>query len=600
MGKTSNKDWAVYIYLALTFTTLAVFWQVSNFDFVNYDDPDYVSQNEHVKAGLTRDGLIWAFTTGHASNWHPLTWLSHMLDCQLFGTNPGRHHLTSLLLHVVNALLLFSILRQMTGALWQSAFVAAAFALHPLHVESVAWISERKDVLSTLFWMLTMTAYLRYVRRLSVGWYLLALLIFAFGLMAKPMLVTLPFVLLLLDYWPLGRFQRQIFYRLVLEKVPFLVLSAASSVVTFVVQRSYGAVARSDLLPLNTRMANAFISYLAYIGKTIWPSNLAVFYPHQGDKLAMWEGIVAGLLLVGISIFVIKLARTRRYLLVGWFWYIGTLVPVIGLVQVGEQAMSDHYTYVPMTGIFIAVAWGAAELSGQWYYRKIALRVLAVITLIAMSLCARTQVGHWRNDFALFEHAVEVTKDNYKMYNTLGSAFLSQGNLDEAIRQYRKAMQVNPRYAESYNNLGYLFQSQGKLDEAISQYRQALQIRPNSVETHYNLANALQSLGRLDEAISHYNQVLQVKPDDTDTHHNIAVAFQTQGRLNEAISHYQQVLRIEPDDAETHNSLGYALQLQGDLNEAVSHYRQALRINPGYTKARHNLEIAIKLQSKLK
>ncbi|MHC4336752.1 MAG: tetratricopeptide repeat protein, partial [Planctomycetota bacterium] len=571
--KTSNKYCVLFIYLALALTTLVVFQQLRNYDFVNYDDPSYVSKNPQVQAGLARDSIAWAFTTGYESNWHPLTWLSHMLDCQLFGTNPGWHHLTNLLLHIANTLLLFAVLKRMTGALWRSAFVAAAFALHPLHVESVAWISERKDVLSTFFWMLTMWAYVRYTEHPKPIRYLLTVVFFVLGLMAKPMLVTLPFVLLLLDYWPLGRFQpgkdvkpvnthsqSQASYYLVWEKIPFFIISLISSAVTFLVQQSGGAVKKFDAVPLIIRIANAFISYLTYIGKMIWPSRLAVFYPHPGDKLAMWQAATAALLLLVISIWIIRLAPKRRYLLVGWLWYLGTLVPVIGLVQVGVQALADRYTYVPLTGLFIIIAWGFGDLAVKWRYRKILYSASMLTVLLALAICTHLQLRHWRNGVTLFEHAIEVTNNNHIAHNNLGVLLKSQGNLNEAISHYHQALQIKSDFAKAHYNLGGALRLQGKLDEAISHYRQALQARPNYAKAHNNLGIALRAQGKLDEAIHHYHQALQIKPDDVKTHNNLANALLKQGKFDEAVHHYRQALQVEPDNADIRNNLKAALK----------------------------------------
>jgi len=532
MDKTSNKYQAICIYLALALTTLAVFWQVRAFSFVNYDDPRYITENQHVQAGLTRDGIVWAFTTSHGSNWHPVTWLSHMLDCQLFGTEPGWHHLTNLLLHIINTLLLFAIFKQMTGALWQSAFVAGAFALHPLHVESVAWIAERKDVLSGFFWILTIAAYLRYVKRPRASGYLLMLLVFSLGLMAKPMLVTLPFVLLLLDYWPLGRFQNkrakdisrethksqksssqwQELPRLICEKIPLFGLSAISCIITLLIEAK-GAGSSLDSLPLKIRIANVPIAYLTYLVKTIWPSNLAVLYPHPGDKLAVWQVIVGGLALAGIFILVIRSAPAHRYLAVGWLWFIGTLIPVIGLVQVGSQAWADRYTYLPLTGIFIMVSWGSAELLTRRQYRKIVLGTSAVALFAALMICSRMQLRYWRNSIALFEHALKTTKNNAVMHYDLGIELKAQGKLDEAISHYRQALQIKPDYADAYNNLGYTLGLQGKFDEAISCLHEALRLNPSHCEAHNNLGLAFQLQGNFDEALRHYRQALQSKPD---------------------------------------------------------------------------------------
>ncbi|NIQ87873.1 MAG: hypothetical protein GWN93_01765, partial [Deltaproteobacteria bacterium] len=405
-----------------------------------------------VHKGLTRESFIWAFTTTDEANWHPLTWLSHMVDCQLYGLNPAGHHLTNVLLHSASTVLLFLILLGMTGSRWRSALVAALFALHPLHVESVAWVAERKDVLSTLFWMLTLWAYLAYTKRPERKRYLLIIVAFTLGLMAKPMLVTLPFVLLLLDYWPLKRIElgqsasglpaanqpstiaekpgAQAF-RLLLEKTPLFVLTAASSVVTFVVQKSEGAVGALEVYPLKIRVANALVSYVSYIIKMIWPQNLAVFYPHPGQSLPMWQAVAAGILLVLISIAVIRAGRRQPYLPVGWLWYLGTLVPVIGLVQVGAQAMADRYTYVPLIGLFIMAAWGVPELMKKWHHRRVALVVSAALVLFALMTCARLQLRHWKNSIALLSHAHAVTAKSYLVHNNLGSALNELGKYDE-------------------------------------------------------------------------------------------------------------------------------------------------------------------------
>ncbi len=620
MDKTPNRYWAPRICVVLTLTTLVVFWQVHKHEFVNYDDPKYITENEHVQAGLARDSIAWAFTTGHASNWHPLTWLSHMLDCQLFETDPVWHHLTSLLLHITNTLLLFGLLKRMTGALWRSAFVAAAFALHPLHVESVAWVAERKDVLSTVFWMLTMWAYVHYAKHPNPARYLLTVAFFALGLMAKPMLVTLPFVLLLLDYWPLGRFQLekavknvnrrkqkpinthsqwQLSYSPVWEKVPFFVLSAISSIVTFLVQQHGGAVERIESVSIIARFANASISYLRYIGKTIWPSRLAVFYPHPGDRLQMWQAVAAALLLLGISIWIIWLARSHKYLPVGWLWFLGTLVPVIGLVQVGAQALADRYTYVPLTGLFIIIAWGLSDLLAEWRYRKIVLGASAIIVLLALSICTRLQLRHWRNSITLFEHTIEMTNNNYLAHSNFGVALVEQGKLDEAVAHFTKALQIKPGYTTGRRNLGYTLVQQGKLDEAIAHFTEVLRIEPDFIDARLNLGCALAQQGKLDEAIANFTSLLQIKPNLADAHENLGKALLQQGKLKEAIGHYREALRIEPLNPTTHNELGSALGRQNKLDEAITHFTEALRIKSNFADAYCNLGCAMVRQGRL-
>jgi tetratricopeptide (TPR) repeat protein len=604
MDKPSNKYQTICICLALILTTLVAYWQVRNCNFINYDDPLYVSENEHVRDGITRDGIIWAFTTSHFY-WHPLTWLSHMLDCQLFGLNPGRHHLVNLLFHIINALLLFGVLKQMTGAVWQSAFVAAAFALHPIHVESVAWIAERKSTLSTMFWMLTMAAYWRYVKGHCVSWYLLTLFVFALGLLVKPMLVTLPFVLLLLDYWPLGRIKSQIekaddrhvLYYLIREKIPFFVLSAVSSIITFVILQTRGAK-DFHTLSSNIRIANALVCYVRYIGKMIWPSNLALFYPHPGYKLPMSQGVVTGLLLAGITILVIRLAPRYKYLPVGWLWYLGTLIPVIGLVQVGDQAMADHFVYLPSLGIFMMVGWGAANLSAKWRHQNILLAISGVTVLGALLMCTRMQVRYWRDGVTVFQHSLQITGDNGVAHNGLGHALQMQGKLSEAISHYRLALQLEPNIPKAHNNLANALEVQGKVDEAISHYRQAIQIAPDFAEAYFNLGNVLRTVGRADEAIANYRQAVQARPEYAKAYNNLGAVFELQGKFDEAISNYSQALRIKPNYADAHFNLARIFQFLGRLDEAIGHYRQALLGNPNDAEVHSNLGSALQLQGK--
>jgi len=558
----SRRRLQLLVCLSLIVATVGAYWQVRNHDFVNYDDDIYITENRYVQADLTWEGIIWAFTTTHASNWHPLTWLSHVLDCQIYGLNSGRHHVTSLLFHVVNTLLLFVVLKRTTGALWRSALVAALFALHPLHVESVAWVAERKDVLSTFFWMITIWGYIVYVERPGFGRYLLVLVLLALGLMAKPMLVTLPFVLLLLDYWPLGRFQfgsgeRQaksqksmnlsyqmlLLLHLVREKIPFFAVAAVSCVVTFLAQQSGGALTSLDQLPLNLRVANAVVSYVSYMGKIIWPHHLAVIYPHPGT-LPIWQAAAAGLLLVCISVFVIRAAQRSPYLLVGWLWYIGTLVPVIGLVQVGSQAMADRYTYVPLIGLFIVVAWGVADLVARWPYRRLVLATSAGLVLSVFTVCTWLQVSHWRHSIALFKHTLDVTANNHFAHNNLANALAEQGKLEEAVSHCRKALQIKPKMATVHNNMGMILYRQGKFDEAIAHYSEALQIKPDYADAHNNLGAALHRQGKFDEAIAHFSEALWIMPDYADAHNNVAVTYYFKKQYKLAIQHCDKAVEL--------------------------------------------------------
>jgi len=566
-----------FICAFLLVSTLSIYWQVAHHDFINLDDTFYVTENQVVQSGVTKTGLVWAFTESHFANWHPLTWISHMLDCQLFGVKAGQHHLVNLLFHIANSLLLFGVIRKMTGALWKSAFVAALFALHPLHVESVAWVAERKDVLSTFFWLLCMWAYENYAEKPGPKWYFVVLGFFALGLMAKPMVVTLPFVLLLLDYWPLDRlhlgqrkdkpksaYQKSLVSRLLWEKVPLFVLSAASSILTFVVEKQGGGVAPSDQFPLNISISNALLSYVSYIGKMLWPNNLSVFYPYP-EIIPMWKSAGATLLLLPLSILFIRAARTRPYLIVGWLWYLGTLIPVIGLIQVGNQAMADRYTYIPLIGLFIMVAWSIPDILQRWRYRQIALWISAGLLFSALTVCTWLQVRHWKDSISLFRHALNVTANNYLAHNNLGTALMDDGRHTEAIQHYSEALRIRPRYALAQYNLGNTKAEQGKYEEAIEHYTEAVRLAPNYAKAHNNLANMLLY----------------------------------QGRLNEAIDQYLNALEINPNYANAHSNLGIALAQKGNLDRAVHHLREALRINPNHVRAQHNLEQILKQKAKL-
>ena len=597
----------LFIGLFLTVATLVVFWQAHDHAFIGYDDTKYVTANYYVQAGLTKEGLIWAFTTTHASNWHPLTWLSHMLDCQLYGLNPRGHHLTNVFFHLLNTLLLFLVLQRMTGVPWRSGLVAALFALHPLHVESVAWVAERKDVLSTFFLFLTLLSYIWYVARPGFYRYLLILLFFALGLMAKPMLVTLPFVLLLLDYWPLRRIKsfqltrsdravttrpselNSQTLRLIWEKIPFFLLATASSTVTFLVQARGGAVASLEVFPFETRLANALVSYVRYLGKMFWPQDLAVFYPHPGQSLPMWQAAGAGLLLLVISITVVRLGRRYPYLPVGWLWYVGTLVPVIGLVQVGAQAMADRYTYIPLIGLFIIIAWGVPDLLTKWRYQKVVCTLASGALLFVLIICTFIQLHHWQNATTLFEHALEVTTGNFVAHNNLGIELAAQGKFDEAIVHYSEALRIKPSYAKAHCNLGDVLARLGKHQDAIWHYQRALQLKPNFAEAHNNLGVTLKQQGRLNEAFVHYSRAIQLKPEYAEAHNNLAGLLAAQGKLDEAIVHYSKALRIKPDYGNARVQLAIAFMRTGQTDKAIQQYRTALHFRPDWPEVLNNL-----------
>jgi protein O-mannosyl-transferase len=583
------------ICLALAAAVLAVFWGALRCDFVNYDDPAYITSNVDVQHGLTAAGIAWAFETGDASNWHPLTWLSHMADVQFFGLSPAGHHLTSLLLHAANAALLFLVLRAMTGALWRSAVVAALFALHPLRVESVVWVSERKDVLSTLFWMLAVWSYVKFQSSKSKPWYAAAVLFFACGLMAKPMVVTLPFLLLLLDYWPL---RRPMGWGLVIEKIPFFVLTLASSVVTFIVQRRGGAVSPLAGLPLPARIANAPVSYVRYLAKMFWPARLSVLYPHPGHW-PVWQVACASLLLAAVTAVVIWRCRAQPYLAVGWFWFLGMLAPTIGLVQVGIQSMADRYSYLPMVGILIMVVWGVSDMLGRLPEARWILGSAGGLAIAACVVLTPQQVRYWRDSDALFQHAVKVTENNYLAYNNLGYFLSNRGEAEQSMLYYKSALQINPNYDEAHNNLGFALASLGRYQEATNEYIKALSLNPSLTEAHNNLGNALGSLGLADAAIHEYQVALEENPRHADAHNNYGIALAMHGRLDEAIAHFRLAIQYKENYSSAHSDLGNALAMKGDYAGAIQEYQACLRINPKDAQGHNNLANVLAHQGRL-
>jgi len=590
--------------LALFLATFAVYAQVRHFDFVNFDDPDYVTGNLHVRNGITPNGIVWALTSGDAANWFPVTRLSHMLDCQLFGLRSGAHHLTSVLLHALAVVLLFAFLNRATRAHWPSAFVAFLFALHPLHVESVAWVAERKDVLSAFFWFLALWAYVRYAERPSLARYLLAFLPFCVGLMAKPMIVTFPFVLLLLDVWPLRRVRlsgapeadtKHRLLRLVWEKAPFFALSAAIAVATYAVQQHSGAVEALSV-PIGLRVENALISYVCYIAKMFWPTGLAVFYPYP-MHLAAWQVVLSGLAILGITGAVLRWFPRHPYLAVGWFWYLGTLVPVIGLVQVGAQARADRYTYIPMIGLSIMLAYGARDLLRRWPRAKPAVAGLTAAASVSCIVVTWTQIQYWRNSGSLFQHAVDVTGGNYLAHHNLGNYLMDvPGRLPAAIANLESAVRLKPDSAKAHTDLGTaLSKMPDRLPQAVAEYRAALKIAPDSAITHNDLGSTLSKVpGRMQEAIEEYQTALRIDPGYAEADNNLGSALAKSGRLPQAIERFQAALRIDPEYAEAHNNLGSALsQTPGRLPEAIAEYEAALRINPDYAEAHNNLGSAL-------
>lgn len=597
--------------LLIVAATWVVFGQTVRHEFVNFDDDIYIYENPRITSGLTFQGIRWAFSHSYGYYWAPLPALSHMLGCQLYGLSPGGHHLVNVLLHGATAVLLFLVLREMTGALWRSAFVAGVFAIHPLRVESVAWVTERKDMLSGLFFVLTLGAYVSYVRHVgskgSRARYLAVAFLFAMGLMSKPpSLVTLPFVLLLLDYWPFNRFGQPVsadaraepirwrdsftvFKGLVIEKIPLFALSAASCAVTILTANPVPTAQRS----IATRLGNAIASYTAYLGQTFYPTDLAVFYPFPASGVAPWKVLSSLLLLASISVVVFALRRSHRYLVVGWLWYLGMLTPMIGLIQVGEQARADRFTYLPQIGLLLLIGWAMGDLCASLRHRRAVLGAGALMAVAALMVCAHLQASHWKNSESLWSHTLACTSGNNIAHNNLGTALLQMGRVDEAAIHFQKALEVQPQNAEARNNLGNAFFQKGRMDEAVAHYQKALQVNPKLALARYNLGVAFLKNGRVQEAVGHFQGALEVEPDFAKAHYNLGVAFVQLGRVSEALVHYNKALEINPNYAEAEYNLGIALLQVGRLNEAVSHYNKALVINPNYVEAHNNLGTAL-------
>jgi protein O-mannosyl-transferase len=575
--------------LALLLATLAVYSQVAQFDFVNYDDPDYTTGNRHVRAGLTGAGVEWAFTSSYAANWFPLTWLSHMLDYQFFGSNAGWHHVTNLVLHVLNTLLLFALLRRMSNHSPASAFVAFVFALHPLHVESVAWIADRKDLLCTLFSFLTIFAYVRFIDRPGALRYVLMHVAFACALMSKSMAVTLPLVLLLLDYWPLRQLKTVSFSRLVFEKVPMMAMSIAAAIVTFLVQRSAGAVV--DSVPLELRIENALVSYAVYVLKFFWPTNLAVFYPYA--PIPLWQPIAAAVGLIAMTAFVIRQWTKRRYLAVGWFWYLITLIPAIGIVQVGVQVRADRYTYFPLIGLAIMLAWRFKGFVVERKWMGPPLALIAIAICIGGALLARRNVGYWRNSLLLFQRAVDVTEDNYVAYANLGWAQWQDGHGHEAIANFERSLSIKPHFGSAESGLGETLSADGRFEEAMPHVIESVRLEPNSATAHINLGAAYSRQGKMQEAADQYRTALALDPENEVAHCGLGVALVEQGRLQEALQQLLQATQLNPDYADGHYNLGRVYGLQGRPDEAMTEFREAIRVQPTNSEAHYNLATAL-------
>ena len=546
-GAGSAGGIATAISIALALLTVIAYAPVGELGFIGLDDRGYVTLNETVQAGLTLEGLGYAFTSNVLGNWHPLTWLSHMLTVELFGLDAAAHHYVNLALHLANTVLLFALLRTATGALWRSAVVAGLFAVHPLHVESVAWVAERKDVLSTLFWLLAMLAYVRYARSSSRRAYAAALLFMAFGLMSKAMLVTLPCVLFLFDFWPLRRIERPLDLRpVLLEKIPFFALAVAFSALTFAIQQSEGAVGSTESFPLVDRAANATLAYVIYLQKTVWPTGLTVFYPYPEsfDAVAVTGAV---LFLVVATVLSVRLARRWPYATVGWLWYAGTLVPVIGLIQVGNQAYADRYTYVPHIGFFVLATWAAWSWIERAGRPQLVAGVTAALALVACTVLTRSQTRVWRDDLTLFEHALRVTTDNYLAHDFLGRELRVRGEVDRAIEHYEEAVRIRPEYASAHNNLGAALRGKGDLQGARASFERAVALDPEFGSALSNLGAVCGQMGQNGEAVTHLRKAVQIAPEDPAAHANLATSYVQLRKYDEAARHFRRALAIRPD-----------------------------------------------------
>lgn len=586
--KITELQWWLPALLAAL--TLVVFWPALQYPFVNLDDHVFLTGNQHVQGGLSWTAIKWAFSNvEQAAYWAPLMWLSHVITYQIFGPDPWGHHFVNLILHTLNVVLLFFVFRKITGATWRSALLAALFGLHPLRVESVVWVTERKDVLSGLFGMLTLLAYAHYIqiaeknRRNGLLWYVAALIALGLGLMCKGMLVTIPCVLLLLDYWPLRRikssmpphqtsvlewFRNSNLTQLILEKVPFFLLAGAGSVVTYVGQKAWGTVPNFDALSLGARCANGIVSYLRYLEKTLWPEKLAIFYPHPGQwpvSAVLWSGLALGM----ISWASVRTRKRFPFLVVGWLWFLGTLFPVSGIAQSGEQAMADRFTYFPSIGLFIMGVWGAYELMHCYRCNRLSKSVLGTIVIAACVLTTRYQLGYWKDDETLFRRAVQITESNYLAHYILGEALEEKGLLDEAVTEYSQALKIKPGYLYFINTLGVALAKQGRTDEAINQFRAAIQSDPGYVEAIYNLGNVLVATGRLDEAIAQYQEAVRLRPNNFSTRNNLGLAYAMKGEIDNAIHEFQEAVRLNPEFADARNNLEKARSVKAHIKNSA-------------------------------
>jgi protein O-mannosyl-transferase len=590
----NSKQTILFLIIAgIAFASFIAYEPVRKNGFVDLDDGSYIKNNPNVNEGITAQSFVWAFTRFHSGNWHPLTWLSHMLDCEIYGLNPFGHHITSIIIHIVNSVLLLLVLRKMTGALWPSAFIAGVFALHPLHVESVAWAAERKDVLSGLFWMLTILAYAYYAEKPDFKRYIIVLLAFVMGLLSKPMMVTLPFALLLLDYWPLNRLNKPNhalnLKHLIKEKIPFFALSVISSAITIAAQQSGGAIATLDNLSLSYRIANMFASYTRYIGKTLWPDGLAVIYPHFYKDFPKDLLVTSILLFVLLTTFCIYAGRHKRYILTGWLWFLGTLVPVIGLVQVGSQAIADRYMYIPIVGLLIIITWSIKEFAGENRGRQTATAILALIVLCISLILTRTQAGYWKDNLTLFGHAVNVTDNNPFAETNYGHALYKAGYTSEGLMHLYNTIHINPEFFMARDTLGNLLMEEDKTNEAIECFEESIRHDSKSKSSYINLGAALSKQGNQAEAIKCINKALELDPQYEDARTKIGTALLLSGKPKEAIAEFNEGFKTSTDRMEVYVNLAIAYNQLGDKNQSMRCCEKAIKLNTENSEVLNNL-----------
>ncbi|MGB8226155.1 MAG: tetratricopeptide repeat protein [Sedimentisphaerales bacterium] len=591
--KTYKKPAVLVVCAVLAVITIIAYEPLRHNGFVGYDDDEYVLDCPQVRQGLTLETLKWAFAEPHFHNWHPITTLNYLIEYEFFGINAFGYHLTSLLLHIINSLLMLMILKKMTGAFWPSVFAAAVFAVHPLQVESVAWVAEQKNVISGLFWLLTIAAYIRYAEKPAAGRYIVLLLVYGLCLMTKAIVVVVPFVLLLLDFWPLRRITRNTMGRIIIEKIPLLISAVLLIVVTTLAQKSGGAIKTMPYFAFQYRLENAIVSYARYPVMMVYPVNLAVFYPHPGPKIALWQPLLAMLTLAVITGLVFYFGRQRRYLITGWLWYVGTLVPVIGLIQLGGQAMADRYMYLPMVGLLIIIAELLSEAAQKWRNSRYVLFVISGVIFIVLIIVTRNQVRYWKDDFTLFGHAIDVTKNNENMHYNIGHAYQQKGQFEKAMEHYKEALRIEPGDLQAMNNLGVLLLSQKKTDEALKIFEKAVQLNSRYIDSINNLGLALREKGRVKEAMEKWQQVLDLEPMQPEAHYNIGVTMLRNGGYSQAVEHLRKALEKKRNWVEVYNYLGTAYMAIGQFKAAMDSYNEAIKLKPNDINIESNIALTL-------